>query len=421
MNALLLDGSRLDDDATAAVGDLLVEKLEAAGLAVWRTVARDLEVAPCRGCFRCWVDTPGVCCIEDDGRDVTRGIATSDLVVLLSPITFGGYSPELKRLLDRSIGVLLPFFKTIDGETHHRFRYPAAARLLVVGVQAQADEGAAALFRSLATRNGVNLHAPAFAAGVISADQEYAVHESVVCGLLTEVGVGGTGGGRAARVLPEAVVTDEQLLGTALGAVGVGEKPRKALLLVGSPKRRRSTSAALGGYLMRGLEEAGVSTSTLFVGDVVAPGGASRLEAALDGTDLLVLAFPLYVDALPAPLVLALEHVAAVVARSGRRPLAGRSLGEQRVPRSAAEHLRARGLPTLRGGVRARVGGWAGLGRWWGARRERSVSRRRDGPERAPFARLGRRSARGRRRSSGGGRAGDGQAHHACVPLPHDR
>jgi len=209
MNAVVLDGSRRAGDATAVVGDLLVERLEAGGVAVRRTVARDLEVAPCRGCFRCWVGTPGVCALDDDARDVTRDIAASDLVVLLSPVTFGGYSPELKRLLDRSIGVLLLFFKTIDGETHHRFRYPAATDLLVVGVQAQTDERAATLFRSLAARNGVNLHAPTFAAGVISADQGSAMREDAVSGLLAEVGVDGVGGGRPARAFPEAVVTDE--------------------------------------------------------------------------------------------------------------------------------------------------------------------------------------------------------------------
>lgn len=58
------------------------------------------------GCFGCWVQTPGVCVIDDAGRDVARAVIQSDLAVFLIPVTFGGYSSELKKAVDRLICLL---------------------------------------------------------------------------------------------------------------------------------------------------------------------------------------------------------------------------------------------------------------------------------------------------------------------------
>jgi hypothetical protein len=81
----------------------------------------------------------------------------------------------------------------------------------------------------------------------------------------------------------------------------------KVLLLVGSPKPR-STSASLGNHLLGLLQQRGLSTFTLHITSTLrAVDGASTLLSAADGADNIVLAFPLYVDSLPSPLVRALE------------------------------------------------------------------------------------------------------------------
>jgi len=57
MNALVLDGSRGEEGR--AVLAALAEALERAGHAAEVIALRDKEIAPCRGCFGCWVKTAG--------------------------------------------------------------------------------------------------------------------------------------------------------------------------------------------------------------------------------------------------------------------------------------------------------------------------------------------------------------------------
>ena len=117
-----------------------------------------MDIQPCRGCFSCWVKTPGRCIIQgDDQEAILRATAASDLVIWLTPITFGGYAPELKKALDRIIPVLLPFFIKIRGETHHPLRYPRQRRLLAIGTQKQEDADSEAVFRRLVRRNALNM------------------------------------------------------------------------------------------------------------------------------------------------------------------------------------------------------------------------------------------------------------------------
>jgi multimeric flavodoxin WrbA len=98
----------------------------------------------------------------------------SDLVIYLTPVTFGGYSAELKRAVDRCICVVAPFFTTIRGEVHHRARYDRYPALVGIGVLPGPDPHQEQLFKTLVGRNAINLHAPFHAAHVVTpaADNE---------------------------------------------------------------------------------------------------------------------------------------------------------------------------------------------------------------------------------------------------------
>lgn len=94
-----------------------------------------------------------------------------------------------------------------------------------------------------------------------------------------------------------------------------------ALILVGSPKGRTSASWMLGSRLAEGLQDHGVTVQYGMVHHELRSGeGAGKLLDLVDSSDLVVLAFPLYVDSLPAPLTRLLELVAE---RRGRTAAAG--------------------------------------------------------------------------------------------------
>ncbi len=136
MKAVLFDGSKDDDTTIGTIRQAIVEQLGRAGWDEEAIDVRNKRIAGCTGCFGCWVKTPGICVIDDDGREIAKKAAQADLLVCLTPITFRGYSSELKRALDRSIPVLLPYFTRVNGEIHHSMRYRRRQRLAVFGVQA---------------------------------------------------------------------------------------------------------------------------------------------------------------------------------------------------------------------------------------------------------------------------------------------
>ena len=171
MKAVLLDGSLNGEPAASRVRELVAAELEAQGWNVQPFTLREMEIRPCIGCFGCWVQTPGQCLIDDAARDIAPAVIGSNLAIYLTPVTFGGYSSELKKALDRNICLILPFFTKVDGEVHHKPRYDRYPRLLGLGLLPEADAESERIFKTLVDRNAINMHAPAHAAGVILGNQ----------------------------------------------------------------------------------------------------------------------------------------------------------------------------------------------------------------------------------------------------------
>lgn len=89
-------------------------------------------VKPCMGCFGCWIKTPGRCVINDRCSDIPSYIAKCDEVILISPILFGCYSDSIKAVIDRSVPYILPYFRIVGGEMHHKMRYKHSFKLKVL-------------------------------------------------------------------------------------------------------------------------------------------------------------------------------------------------------------------------------------------------------------------------------------------------
>lgn len=77
----------------------------------------------CIGCFGCWIKTPGACVIQDSLTDMGVYLSKCDEMVIISECYYGGFSPSVKKVLDRSISYSHPYFVTRNGEMHHRIRY----------------------------------------------------------------------------------------------------------------------------------------------------------------------------------------------------------------------------------------------------------------------------------------------------------
>jgi len=167
---LVLNGALTGDETLAPVEDVLLALLRDVGSEVRSYSMRDVSLAYCQGCFECWTHSPGLCKTDGDaGRDIAAAMIRSDLMVLLTPITFGGYSSEIKKAMDRSICLVLPFFRRVNGEVHHRRRYPRYPALAAVGILREPDEEQERIFRTLVERNAINMDSPAHSVCVLTA------------------------------------------------------------------------------------------------------------------------------------------------------------------------------------------------------------------------------------------------------------
>ena len=187
MKAILLNGEVDENRTLRLVLQMLADDLTAAGFELEVFELRKLDIAPCQGCFGCWLRSPGECLIEDASKDVVRALVRADLLIFLTPVTFGGYSSELKKVLDRAICFVSPFFVKIQGRTHHRARYERSPRLLGLGITKNMDSESAELFESLVERNAVNFHAPSHAATVVDGNNSSETIRSKVLGALAEL------------------------------------------------------------------------------------------------------------------------------------------------------------------------------------------------------------------------------------------
>jgi multimeric flavodoxin WrbA len=176
MKVTLLNGALPGDNFVDAAGAALQDTFHAEGWTVTSWTLRDEKIAYCLGCFECWTKTPGLCRIDDVGRDIARSVIQSDLAIYLTPITFGGYSSELKKAVDRIICLISPFFTRIggriDGEVHHHARYDRYPDLLGGGVLPAPHSAQEQIFHTLIGRNAINMHAPAHSSAVLYRSQD---------------------------------------------------------------------------------------------------------------------------------------------------------------------------------------------------------------------------------------------------------
>ncbi len=144
MRVTILNGNpQAADEAFEGFIGSFIQKLESGGCRVQCMDLRDLKIGYCLGCFGCWLENPGECLIDDDGRKVCRAVIQSDLLVLASPISMGFTSALLKRSLDRLIPLVLPHLEVDHDEIHHRKRYekyPLVGLLLAKDAATDAED-----------------------------------------------------------------------------------------------------------------------------------------------------------------------------------------------------------------------------------------------------------------------------------------
>lgn len=126
------------------------------------------NIKGCLGCFNCWTRTPGKCIIKDSYTEMPKYILENDIFIIITEIKYGCYTSYVKNVIDRSIGILLPFFQTVNGEFHHLPRYNnKSIKFIVIGYGKDVTPDEEQTFKDLIRGNSINMCFPNYKAYVI--------------------------------------------------------------------------------------------------------------------------------------------------------------------------------------------------------------------------------------------------------------
>lgn len=118
-------------------------------------IRADGKYAHCLGCFGCWTKTPAKCIIKDTLNEISRIVGNADELIIASENCYGAYSPDVKNILDRSIGLSTPLSTYRGRQMHHTLRY-GKRRLLSVYAYGDMTENEVRTFEFMANRNAIN-------------------------------------------------------------------------------------------------------------------------------------------------------------------------------------------------------------------------------------------------------------------------
>ncbi|MDD1709792.1 MAG: flavodoxin family protein [Methanoregulaceae archaeon] len=100
VRVLGISGSPHRHGNTETLLDAFLEGAGNAGGSVEKTILKDLDYTPCRGCNICHKE--GVCIVKDDAPGLLEHILSADCLAVASPIYSMGITAELKGLIDRA-------------------------------------------------------------------------------------------------------------------------------------------------------------------------------------------------------------------------------------------------------------------------------------------------------------------------------
>lgn len=115
----------------------------------------DGKYAGCQGCFSCWTKYPAECFMHDKLWKICRMIGQADELIIITENYYGTYSPYVKAIMDRGIGLSTPFSTYRGGQMHHTLRYGKhdAVKVYVYGDVLEQERSA---FELMVKRNAIN-------------------------------------------------------------------------------------------------------------------------------------------------------------------------------------------------------------------------------------------------------------------------
>lgn len=156
MKIVVLDGFK----STSKLEESLISNLDSSKHTYHYFKMIDYNILPCTSCGSCNENTPGICILNDEYETIISKIAKTDLLILFTPITYGGYSSALKKIIDRFMTIGTPFYIVKNNTMLHKMRYDIS-NLLCIGELDNSlhfYDKSISSFKLLANRNAINMN-----------------------------------------------------------------------------------------------------------------------------------------------------------------------------------------------------------------------------------------------------------------------
>lgn len=191
LSVLILNGSLKTGNQHLLYQSAIEKELSSKGISYESIILNSTDLRSCIGCFKCWDTTPGICSgvKGDSGNDIARKVIHSDLIVFLTPLTFGSFSSELKKMIERFLPLLQAGVVLVKGETHHKKRYEKYPSILAIATYENIDEEEVNIFKHLMHRFSLNFYPPKYIAEVLSLSENQVVIEEKIHQFLIELEV----------------------------------------------------------------------------------------------------------------------------------------------------------------------------------------------------------------------------------------
>ena len=120
----------------------------------------------CIGCFSCWIKHPKHCIYKDEYSNITDSLKNSDELIIISKNRYGCYSETVKKVFERCIGYVLPYFTIRDKRIHHASRYKSRLKLTTY-FYGDINDNDISCLNNLVKANSINLNAKSYEVKVI--------------------------------------------------------------------------------------------------------------------------------------------------------------------------------------------------------------------------------------------------------------
>jgi len=299
MNITILNGNpNPHSDAFEGYLERLKATLEVRQHQVTILPLQEMDIRYCIGCFGCWVKTPGQCFAQDLSSQVLRSMLHSDFTIWASPLVMGYPSAILKRLMDKCIPLIHPYFVVDHNEAHHRARYSHYPRLgLLLSRETGTSQEDIRIVTDMFSRTALNMKS--------------ALEFSLLTDQPVEAVVQAITARKGTKILGQ--------YPSPTRGVQLSAPPTRLTIFNGSPRGRKGNTQLLMEHFLKGFTSLEGRSGEIYHLNHLQD--AASFSQAFGEAECVWLGFPLYTDAMPGIVKAFIESLKAFQIRPGNPPL----------------------------------------------------------------------------------------------------